>query len=460
MFRCAPVRDERRISHPQTTPDEIAEIARWPLTGGADFATVSTFLSSRPAAMQFQHTILKNGLEIIAEIKPEAHSAAVGFFVKTGARDETADASGVSHFLEHMAFKGNDQFTAEDVNRIFDEVGASYNASTSEEVTFYYAAILPEYLPQTFELLSALLRPSLRDDDFNTEKQVILEEIGMYEDMPAFAVYEQAMGLHFSGHALGHSILGTSASVTALTSRQMQAYHAARYGAGNIVLAAAGKIDWAQLIELAEKHCGNWSSGSPGRTVIEAHPVPHEAWKIRAKLNQEHVMQLAPAPSAQSDLRFAAELAAIIVGDEGAGRLYWELVETGLAESADLNYHDFDGSGAWVSYLCCLPKLTRKDLQRMARLYADFNRTGPTAEELEQARNKVASRIVLASERPMGRLSSLGGNWIYRHEYRSVSDDLQTLRKLTLAEIHQMLEQYPLGQTTIVGLGPLKGKNR
>src|SRR5262245_35308701 len=159
------------------------------------------------SSVKFHHQKLKNGLTIIGETNAAARSAAVGFFVRTGSRDETAEVSGVSHFLEHMAFKGNERFTADDVNRIFDEVGAKYNASTSEEVTLYYAAILPEYLESTFEILSGLLYPSLRQEDFDMEKNVILEEIGMYEDQPTFTAYEELMRSHFAGHPLGQSIL-------------------------------------------------------------------------------------------------------------------------------------------------------------------------------------------------------------------------------------------------------------
>ncbi|SFH71850.1 M16 family metallopeptidase [Planctomicrobium piriforme] len=407
--------------------------------------------------MQFHHTTLDNGLEIVAEVKPEAQSAAVGFFVQTGSRDEAPSVAGVSHFLEHMAFKGDDRFSAEDVNRIFDEVGASYNASTSEEITIYYAAILPEYLNQTLELLTAMMRPSLRDSDFDMEKKVILEEIGMYEDMPAFSVYEQAMLRHFAGHPLGQSVLGSPESITALTSTQMKDYHSARYGAGNLVLAAAGNLEWEHLLELAEQHCGNWQRGIPGRDRSEARPGVSRSFKVRDEMHQQHVIQLAPAPSAQNPLRFAAEIAATIVGDDGAGRLYWDLVETGLAESCDLGFNDFDGSGAWMTYLCCQPEETASNLEQVSQIYADFNKSGPTAEEFEQARNKVASRVVLGSERPMGRLSALGNNWVYQRQYRSVEDDLQTLRNLTLRDVRTLLDAYPIAQNTTVGLGPYGG---
>src|SRR5205823_9208046 len=159
---------------------------------------------------------LANGLEIIAEPSPSARSVALGFFVRTGARDETAEVSGVSHFLEHMVFKGTPNRTALDVNRDFDRIGASYNAFTSEENTVFYAAILPEYLPQALDILADILRPSLRTEDFDVEKNVIIEEIGMYEDQPMWSAYDQAKRAFFGPHPVGNSILGTTDSIRAL----------------------------------------------------------------------------------------------------------------------------------------------------------------------------------------------------------------------------------------------------
>src|SRR5687768_16836097 len=179
--------------------------------------------------MPFHTHRLPNGLELIGETIPTARSASVGFFVRTGARDEDAAVSGVSHFLEHMVFKGTPRRTALDVNLDFDRIGASYNAYTSEESTVFYAAVLPEYLPRAVDILADILRPSLRGEDFDTEKQVILEEIGMYEDMPAFAASDHARKIYFADHPLGNSILGSTGSITALTRDQMNGYFARRY---------------------------------------------------------------------------------------------------------------------------------------------------------------------------------------------------------------------------------------
>src|SRR4030095_16441277 len=179
-------------------------------------------------ALDFHHTQLKNGLDIIAEVNPDSYSTALGLFVKTGARDEDARLNGVSHFLEHMMFKGSDKYTWEDVNRIFDELGARYNAFTSQEMTAYYANVLPEFTERTIEHLSHLLRPAIRNEDFTTEKKVILEEIAMYLDDPGHRVYEKLMDVHFGNHPLSMSVLGSAASIHKLERDQMERYFRGR----------------------------------------------------------------------------------------------------------------------------------------------------------------------------------------------------------------------------------------
>jgi len=403
----------------------------------------------------FHKVQLENGLQIIAELNPHAHSVAVGYFVRAGSRDETTPVSGVSHFLEHMAFKGNEKYTADDVNRIFDEIGANYNASTSEEVTLFYGSFLPEYIETAMELLSTLIYPSLRKEDFDMEKKVILEEIGMYDDLHSFTAYEKSMQTHFAGHPLGQSILGTVQSITDLTDDQMRAYHAEHYKAGNLTLAIAGNADWDQILELANRFCADWPAGKTDRPMDEATPEKNKQVIIEKGIQQQHIMQLGPAPAAQDPLRLPAELLSVILGDDSNSRLYWKLVDTGLAESAELGYNEYDGSGTWLTYLCSDPELTESNLQLMQEIYDEVNANGVTLEELDRAKNKIASRLVLRSERPMGRLSSLGGNWIYRQEYVSVEDDLKLLESVTLESIQELLKKYPLGHCTTAAVGPM-----
>src|SRR4029077_17686291 len=208
--------------------------------------------------LTFHHKQLPNGLDVIAEVNPDSHSFAAGLFVKTGSRDEDPAINGVSHFLEHMMFKGSSKYTWEDVNRIFDELGAKYNAFTSQEMTAYYANVLPEFTERAVEHLSHLLRPAIRVEDFTTEKKVILEEIAMYLDDPGHRLYEKLMEVHFGNHPLSMSILGSPESIQRLKPDQMAGSFRQRYGPGNMVLAATGKLEFDDVVRLAEKYYGDW----------------------------------------------------------------------------------------------------------------------------------------------------------------------------------------------------------
>ena len=208
--------------------------------------------------MEFKQTSLDNGLTIIAEINPDAASIAAGFFVRTGSRDETPEVSGVSHFLEHMTFKGTDRRSAFDVSREFDEMGAQSNAFTSEENTVYWGAVLPEFQTRLLDLLADMLRPALRQEDFDIEKNVIKEEIALYEDEPDFRVYEKLMAEHFEAHPLGNSILGTKESIGNLTSEGMRAYFARRYSPDNMTLVGVGNVDFGSFVDKASGMCSRW----------------------------------------------------------------------------------------------------------------------------------------------------------------------------------------------------------
>src|SRR3954451_1074543 len=202
--------------------------------------------------LTFHQHQLKNGLDIIAEVNPDSHSFAAGLFVKTGSRDEEPKLNGVSHFLEHMMFKGSQKYTWEDVNRIFDEIGARYNAFTSQEMTAYYANVLPEFTERAIEQLAHLLRPAIRPEDFDTEKKVILEEIAMYLDDPGHRLYEKLMEVHFGNHPLSLSVLGSAETITKLQRDQMANYFKQRYGPGNMVLLVTGQGDFAHIAHLGE----------------------------------------------------------------------------------------------------------------------------------------------------------------------------------------------------------------
>jgi predicted Zn-dependent peptidase len=403
--------------------------------------------------LTFKHHQLKNGLDIVAEINPDSHSVAAGMFVKTGARDENMDVNGVSHFLEHMMFKGSEKYTWEDVNRIFDEIGARYNASTSQEMTSYYANVLPEYTEQAVEHLSHLLRPAIRESDFTTEKKVILEEIAMYLDDPGHRLYEQAMAEHFGNHPLSLSVLGSPSSIMKLTRDQMARYFADRYGPGNMVLAVTGKVDFPNFIKLAEKYCGGWPRVSAPRTT----PTPLFQSKRKKladpKLNRQYTMGFTPGPSAQDERRFAARVLADVIGDSDGSRFYWALVDNAIAEEADFGFYPHDACGSF--YLSLVNDPTRTDqcldiaMRELQKVKTDLNN-----DEVERAKNKIASSIVLQGEIPLGRMRAIGGQWIYNKEYRSLEQDMATLQAITPDSLKRLMHDFPFDPMTIVTLGP------
>src|SRR3990172_6119597 len=169
-----------------------------------------------------------------------------------------------------MCLKGTPRRSADDVNREFDEIGAHYNAFTSEECTVYYASVLPEYQEASIDILADLMRPSLRQDDFEMEKKVILEEIQMYLDQPPFGMDDRIKELHLGKHPLARSVLGTSASVADLSRDQMQAYFASRYSPANVFVAAAGRVEFPALIEQVAARCGEWQRQPAPRDVPRA----------------------------------------------------------------------------------------------------------------------------------------------------------------------------------------------
>ena len=409
--------------------------------------------------MQFRHEQLPNGLDIIAEVSESAHSASLGFFVKTGARDENDSISGASHFLEHMVFKGTDTLSAEDINLRFDSMGASANAFTSEEDTVYYAAVLPEKQHDAIELLAAMMRPALREDDFITEKQVILEEIKMYDDQPPFGADDQCRALFFKDHPLARSVLGTESSIQALPVEAMRSYHEERYSADNLVLAASGAVDFDSLMASARQLCSSWQSISHCNRKVpfsttSSKPITDIITRDQAAL--EYAVRMTPGPAEDTSDRFAAKLLAVVLGDDSGSRLYWDLVDSGKAEHAACHHHDFLDAGVFVTQLSCEPETTQALLDRVIEIYEAATK-GLTDSEVDQARNKLLSRVVLAGERPRQRLFSLGLEWSHLGRYRSVGDDLATLDTISRDDLHRILCEWQLTESsTTVLAGPLQ----
>jgi predicted Zn-dependent peptidase len=234
----------------------------------------------------------------------------------------------------------------------------------------------------------------------------------------------------------------------------MRNYFTSRYASDNVFVAAAGKVDFEALVEQVAKRCSDWTPQSARRDVPRAASKAGFEVVHRPTATQEYVLQLADAPASEDEDRYAAKLLATIVGDDSGSRLYWELTDPGLVETASLGHYEYLGAGMFYTWLACEPDLVEDNLARLRKILVEVERSGVTEDELKQSKNKVKARVVLSSERPQSRLFNVGGNWLQRREYRTVADDLKSLDNVTVAQIREVLAKYPLTNCSTITVGP------
>jgi predicted Zn-dependent peptidase len=404
--------------------------------------------------MKFKQVTLDNGLEVIAEVNPNAFSQSLGYFVKTGSRDETMDIAGVSHFLEHMVFKGTPRRTSVDVNRELDDLGSQSNAYTSEEQTVYYMSVLPDNQHPALDLLTDMMRPSLRDEDFQTEKQVILEEIAMYDDQPPYGAMERAMEEFFGEHPLATRVLGTKDSVSALSAEAMRQYHSERYAPNNLCLAAAGAVDFDALVSEVDKRTRHWTPSRIERALKKPLTEPKQIQMIHPPATQQYTLEFSPGPGTMDPDRYVSRVLATILGDDSGSRLFWELVDKGLADAAVCYTYEFQDCGVFGLYLAGDPEQQQDNWELIQSIVRPSDSHPITARELELAQNKIAAGILLSAERPSNRLFSVGGAWVSRHRYETAAEVSEHYRSVSLEEVQKAFESLKARTAVRVSVGP------
>ncbi|MGH2515785.1 MAG: M16 family metallopeptidase, partial [Ktedonobacterales bacterium] len=356
--------------------------------------------ASRATSAEFYTHQLPNGLQLLGQRMPDLESISVCFEARTGARDEHDPALwGVSHFLEHMVFKGTQRRTTEQITMDFNKMGAENNAFTSVEETMYYARVLREYLPEAVDLLSDMMRPRLDASDFSMERNVILEEIARSEDQPSNQAYRKLMTTFFAGTSLAHEVLGTKESIRELTVEQMRAYWARRYAANNLTFAIAGNFEWPRVVELVERHCGDWGTGDAGR---EARPIMPEGSSARVMVKaqqQQQIMGIAsPWVSMQDKDFYAAYLASMVLGDGTGSRYFWNIFQKGLAETAVASMSPYDQTGMMVTWINTTPEHAPAVLELARAELKGMQEDGAQEDELRRAKDKLVSHVVLDGE--------------------------------------------------------------
>lgn len=405
---------------------------------------------------RFAMKSLKNGLQVAVEEMPSMKSVTVGVFVKTGSRDERDPVMGVSHFLEHMMFKGTDTLSTHDLNLAFDHMGAIVNnASTGQDATTYFAKVLPEYTQEALNLLMAMMKPALRTEDFTMEKNVILEEIALYLDRPQFDIMDRAMRGYFEGHPLSIPVLGTNESIKAMTAEEMRAYWAARYVPANMVVVATGAVSMDAFFPLVEAACGGWTGPSVQRTFPPLTPNARGLTVIpKSSFARQHVVFMSPSPAHVHPWIEPTTVLCTLLGDEEHSRLYWELVEPGLADAAELGEMPFEDCGAFTAYVSCEPSRAKEIVQKMLKVIR--SPSGFTNEELELAKNKVMSDIILGAERGVGRYYAIGSDLLGGLPYRTVEEQAAAVERVTKKDLEKLLAAYPMKDWAITTLGPLE----
>ncbi|RMG43196.1 MAG: insulinase family protein [Candidatus Dadabacteria bacterium] len=386
--------------------------------------------------------VLENGLRLLGEPNPASKSASIGFFVKTGARDEDPQESGISHFLEHMMFKGTEKRSAMDITLELGTLGVQANAYTSEESTVFYGAVIPEYFQKFQELLSDMLRPALVQEEFDMEKKVILEEIALYQDRPHFYLFENALRDYYGGHPAGNSVLGTVESVSGITREMMVNYFKRRYLPSNIILCASGNFDWQRFKEDSQKLCGSWEKGQAGRDVTGFKPSSIQKVYYKEGLSRCHVLLMTAGPSVSDDERYAFTLLSVITGDSSGSRLYWQLIDSGIADGAGADNDEREGTGCFMLYASTggenLDKVSEV-LRKIAATPLEFSE-----DDLNRAKAKLISRIVKSGELPLGRLMALGNEWLYRQKKHSLKETIERIKAVSQRDIQAAVEKFGL----------------
>jgi predicted Zn-dependent peptidase len=405
---------------------------------------------------QFDQYLLPNGLQLLGQRMEDVQSVSACFYVRTGARDEEPEVGGVSHFLEHMTFKGTNTRGYEDINREFEAMGAENNAGTGHEFTYFHAKVLREYTPDLIALLADMMRPRLDGADFAQERSVILEEIARYEDQPQSKLFNYLMQHYFEPSGLSRPVLGTTETIAAMTVEQMRQYWERRYGPNNMLFAIAGNYDWDAVRQQVESLCSGWPAGETGRTPITAAPASSLYVYERPDLQQQLVLIGFPGVSHADPSRYAAEVLGTILGDSTGSRLYWQVQEAGLAEGVGGDYFAMDGTGMLFVSASLQPAKTKRALAAIRTVVDALQHEPIGGEELRRAKTKLLSRLVISGESTNSRMLSLCGSWVALGRLETLEEEAAQIDAVTLDALYDLRRRVPLDAHQVtVALGPV-----
>jgi predicted Zn-dependent peptidase len=387
---------------------------------------------------------------------PNVSSAAVGFLARTGSRHEEPHLHGVSHFLEHMCFKGTATRDWQAINIRFDDLGSIYNAFTSKDHTFYFGWVPAARTTDQIELLADMMRPALPAGEFETERGVILEEIAMNDDSFERHVSNFVHRVVFGDHPLAHEILGEQETIAGLPHGHLVDYHAERYAPDNMVLIAAGAIDEQEIFAAAGRLCGDWTRSSNGRaTVRPPGDLPAGTRELVVPQFQQHaIVILYPSVPEGDAHEETIEAFSSLFGGHNS-RCYWNIVQKGICSHAGATWLSYSDCGYIALYAYGEPDQHDEMLAALREQAADVSKNGFTSDEIQRVKNQRRTALALEGETPRSRLSQIVDDLETVGHVLTLGARLEATESVSEHRIERYLSKYPItGDGLLLSIGP------
>lgn len=386
-------------------------------------------------------TTLDNGLRVVTEHFENVRSIALSIMVGVGSRNEQLDQAGLSHFLEHLLFKGGEKYSSNAIDEFFDAIGAEVNASTNKEVTTVYARFLDRHLDDAFDHIAEMVMNSTFAD-IDAERQVVIEEIAMYEDEPSDIVFDLLGRRVFGDTPLGRRIIGTEEVVGGVSVERIAAYRDAQYVPGNLVISAAGAVDHDQLVELAQRFGFDRPGDAPAYEKATLPATPTFGF-FEKETEQVNVALGAPGIARSDDRRFAFMVLNTIFGSSTTSRLFQEVREKrGLAYSVYSYSQLYRDTGEIGLYVGTRPDRVAESIEIFARELAHLVEEPATADEFLRAKENLKGRTALSMESPMGRMLQIGGSVLFDVPVLSLDEIEQRIEDVTIDDLRAITAEF------------------
>jgi predicted Zn-dependent peptidase len=385
-------------------------------------------------------TTLDTGVRVVTEHMDSVRSVALGFWIGTGSSHEDESRAGLSHLIEHMLFRGTAKYGSLEIDQIFDAMGAELNAGTGKETTSVYARVLDVHLAEALDVIADMVwRPRFAEDDLVNERQIVLEEIAMYEDDPQDKVFDVLGGAVFGDHPLGRAIIGDAGVVATTPADGLRAFHAERYVPRNVVVAAAGSVDHDDLVRRVAAAEVERAGAPLPPPVAPPGPTPAAVRFLTKDTEQVHVCLGGPGPARDDERRYALRVLDTILGGTSSSRLFQEVREKrGLAYSVYSFVSLFAHTGQVGMYLGTRPDNVASAL-RVVGDELDRLRTDPVpADELDRAKENVKGRAVLALESTSARMNRLGSSLLAGLPLLTVDEMIERIDAVTADDVHEL----------------------